>query len=571
MSTLRPVRLGTRGSQLAVAQSGTVADALRRLGVPVEVVRIQTEGDQRRPDTAWGEGAFVGALEQALLDGAIDLAVHSAKDVPTTEDPRLTIAAFPPREDPRDALVTADRGLTLATLPRGARVGTDSPRRTAFILATRPDLRPHPLHGNVDTRLRRLDMGETDALVLAVAGLTRLGLGHRIVEILSPDAVPPAPGQGALAVQCRSDDESTLAWVARLDDHATRAAVETERAFLRASGGGCRAPIGALAEVRGGMIVLTAGSAGPELDGAIVTDTRPAVARGSTSGPIEDRVQLAATLAVRLADDLAASRPPMPNGHHRPGRPRVLVTRAAPQARPLVEALTDAGMEVVAIPTIEVRPVVAGSRLDAEVTRLAGYEWVVVTSPNGAEAVHDAVVRARVDPASTRWAAVGSTTTAVLTRRGVDVALTPSRSSGDGIADELRVSAGGRVLLARGDLADARLPERLRAAGAVVDEVVAYHTVEAPDTSRDPLRRAMADGPFDAIVFSSGSTVRGLLALLSPQERRNALRSLACCIGPSTGRVAREAGFGRVVEAPMQDAAALAALVVAELRGGVAP
>ncbi|HSG85834.1 MAG TPA: hydroxymethylbilane synthase, partial [Candidatus Limnocylindrales bacterium] len=254
MSASRPLRLGTRGSALAVAQSGTVADALRALGAEVELVRIRTEGDQRPPDTAWGEGAFVGALEQALLSGTVDLAVHSAKDVPTTEDPRLAIAAFPRREDPRDALVGREPGVTIDSLPEGARIGTDSPRRSAFLLAHRSDLRPHPLHGNVDTRLRRLDEGETDALVLAVAGLTRLGLAERISEILPPTIVPPAPGQGSLAVQCRADDPATLAWIRRLDDPETRAAVEAERAFLRASGGGCRAPIGALGVARDGIL-----------------------------------------------------------------------------------------------------------------------------------------------------------------------------------------------------------------------------------------------------------------------------------------------------------------------------
>src|SRR5665811_2121133 len=186
------LRLGTRGSALALAQSGTIADSLRALGVTVEMVTIRTAGDNRAPSTVWGEGAFVTALEAALLDGRIDVAVHSAKDGPTTQDPRLRIAAFPPREDPRDALVAADPSVTMDTLPRGARIGTDSPRRVAFLLAHRPDLRPHPLHGNVDTRLRRLAEGESDALVLAVAGLTRLGLAGRITQALPPEILPPA-------------------------------------------------------------------------------------------------------------------------------------------------------------------------------------------------------------------------------------------------------------------------------------------------------------------------------------------------------------------------------------------
>lgn len=562
MTAVRPLRLGTRASALAMTQSGLVADALRAHGVPVELVTIRTLGDQRPPDTTWGEGAFVGALETALLSGEVDLAVHSAKDVPTTEDPRLVIAAYPPREDPRDALVGRVPGLTLDDLPSGSRIGTDSPRRGAFIRAHRPDLRVHPLHGNVDTRLRRLDDGETDALILAVAGLTRLGLEARIGQVLSPEIVPPAPGQGSLAIQCRSDDATTRDWLGRLDDPATRVAVETERAFLHASGGGCRAPIGGLARVADGEVVLAGGSAGIEApDAQEATDDRPIVARGEARGPIEDRVGLAAGLAARLNEALAAARPAGP----RSGPARVLVTRTAAQATPLVDALRADGFEVTAVPTIEVIPTPAGDPLDAAVADLGRYAWVVVTSPNGAESVLAAVARIGADPGAARWAAVGPATADALAAHGVIAGFVPAETDGAGIADELPIGPGDRVLLARADIADGVLPARLLARGAIVDEAVAYRTVEGPGSSREPLTAAFAAGPFDAVVFTSGSTVRGLLALLTPQDRRVALRSAAWCIGPATARVAREHGFGRVRETTTRSAEALAAGIAAEL------
>ena len=257
------LRLGTRGSALARLQSALVAKKLTALGVPVEIVTIVTAGDVRAPDTPWGEGAFVGALEGALRARTIDLAVHSAKDVPVEPQTDLVIAAYPIRADPRDALVTPIAA-TLDGLHTGAVVGTDSPRRTGFLRAARPDLRVVPLHGNVDTRLKRLDAGEVDALVLAVAGLERLGLAGRIAAILAPAVVPPAPGQGALAVQVRRADHSLRRMLADIDSPQVRVAVTIEREVLHARGGGCRAPLGALAVANDGIVRLLAAVVSPD-------------------------------------------------------------------------------------------------------------------------------------------------------------------------------------------------------------------------------------------------------------------------------------------------------------------
>ena len=285
--------IGSRGSPLALAQARLVHEALEREGQASRIVIIETEGDRRAPDTAWGEGAFVAAIERALLAGGVDIAVHSAKDVPTEEDPRLWIAAFLPRADPRDALVVrADaQARRLEDLPPGTRVGTDSPRRTGFLLARRPDLAVHPLHGNVDTRLRRLDDGETDVLVLACAGLDRMRLGDRIAERLAPEIVPPAPGQGAIAVQIRRDDVGLTAIARAIDDPDTRIAVEAERAFLSAAGGGCRAPIGALASIVGDELELLGGYA--SLDGS-------GTALARRRGPVTSGLELARALEAEL-------------------------------------------------------------------------------------------------------------------------------------------------------------------------------------------------------------------------------------------------------------------------------
>jgi len=241
------IRLGTRGSILALAQSELVAQRLRAVGHDVELVRIVTEGDVRPVDTSPGEGIFVTALASAVKRREIDIAVHSAKDVPLEEDPELLTAAYPERADARDALVTRSGDRSIASLRPDASVGTDSPRRAGFLRAARRDLRIVPLHGNVDTRLRRLDAGEVDALVIAAAGLDRLGRGKRIDQRIDVHVVVPAPAQGALVVQALRADTTLLAALAVIDRPEIRLAVEAEREVLAATGGTCRAPVGAFA------------------------------------------------------------------------------------------------------------------------------------------------------------------------------------------------------------------------------------------------------------------------------------------------------------------------------------
>jgi hydroxymethylbilane synthase len=260
------IRLGTRGSRLALVQSELVAARLRDAGHDVELVRIVTEGDVRPIDMSPGEGVFVTALERALAAREIDIAVHSAKDIPLEGQPDLAIAAYPERADARDALVTRDGGKSLERLDAGASVGTDSPRRTGFLRAIRRELRVVPLHGNVDTRLRRLDEGAVDALVIAAAGVDRLSLGERIDTRLDAEEVAPAPGQGALAVQARRDDTALLEALRGIDRPEIRFAVELEREVLKATGGTCRAPVGALAVVRDGTFELLV--AGVNSDGS---------------------------------------------------------------------------------------------------------------------------------------------------------------------------------------------------------------------------------------------------------------------------------------------------------------
>ena len=290
------IRLGTRGSKLALVQSELVAQRLRRAGHEVVSFPIVTEGDMRPIDMSPGEGVFVAAIARALLTDEIDIAVHSAKDVPLEEDPGLMIAAYPERADPRDVLITRHGGASLQSLAPGAVVGTDSPRRAGFVLAMRPDLRVIPLHGNVETRLRRLDEGVADAIILAAAGIDRLGLQTRIDQRFDPDVVAPAPGQGALAVQVRRSDRGIVELIAAIDDRDIRLSVETEREVLKATGGTCRAPVGALASVRYDELTLLA--AGVNSDGSGKLLERAQCGRGGAP-------DLAARMGRRLLAEVA--------------------------------------------------------------------------------------------------------------------------------------------------------------------------------------------------------------------------------------------------------------------------
>ena len=245
--------IGTRGSKLALAQTHGVADALRRAhpGLDIDIRTIQTRGDATQaanvPLSSFGEkGIFAKELETALLSNEIDLAVHSMKDMAHTLPDGLVIAAVPPREDPRDALL----GATLDSLPPGARVGTGSVRRRALLLSRRPDLQLLEIRGNIDTRLRKLQEGQYDAICLAVAGLNRLSLQSYISEILDPEWFTPDPGQGALALETRRNDEDTKGRLWNVHDVASHCTTRAERRFLRAFGGGCKTPLGALATIQ---------------------------------------------------------------------------------------------------------------------------------------------------------------------------------------------------------------------------------------------------------------------------------------------------------------------------------
>jgi hydroxymethylbilane synthase len=291
---MRALRIGTRGSPLALWQARWIAGQLQARGVPTQIEIIRTTGDTitdvalaKVGSSAGLKGVFTKEIEEALLAGAIDLAVHSLKDLPTKLDARLALGAIPERADPRDAVV----GRKLADLPPGAKLGTSSLRRSAQILHLRPDLTVENIRGNIDTRLRKLDEGRYDAILLAAAGLQRMGWQDRIAEALDPEVMAPAIGQGALGIEIRSDDAETRAVLEPLNDPATAATTAAERALLDALGGGCQVPLGGHARLENGVLRLSA---------AVIAPDGSKLVRTHVEGPREEPEEVGRRAALQL-------------------------------------------------------------------------------------------------------------------------------------------------------------------------------------------------------------------------------------------------------------------------------
>ncbi|MEM9354194.1 MAG: hydroxymethylbilane synthase [Planctomycetota bacterium] len=296
----QPLLIGTRASHLALWQAHWVADRLGDLGATAAMVEVTTRGDTEQSDPVASigvQGVFTKEVQRAVLSGDADLAVHSLKDLPTEPTPGLVLAAIPEREDFRDALVSRS-GAGLDDLPEGARVGTGSQRRRALLAAVRPDLQLSPIRGNVDTRLAKLDRGEYDAIVLASAGLKRLGLHERIAEVLAPPRLLPAPGQGALGIECRADDDATRTVLGQLDHVATRSGVEAERALLAQLHGGCSVPVGAWGRTEGDAL---------QLDAVVASTDGIRVLRAADSGDPSNPAAVGRRLGDQLLADGAAA------------------------------------------------------------------------------------------------------------------------------------------------------------------------------------------------------------------------------------------------------------------------
>jgi hydroxymethylbilane synthase len=537
----RTVVIGTRASKLALAQAEIVRAALilANPGLQVRLEHITTQGDanQQSPlSRIGGNGLFVTQIEAALRSGQVDLAVHSAKDLPSLLPPDMALAAFLARADPRDVVVSRE-GARLAELPAGARVGTSSPRRTWLLRAMRPHLEILDIRGNVDTRLRKLREGQYEAIVLAAAGLERLGLIDCVTEWLDPYIFTPAVAQGVLAVEVRSDDKLMLELTTPLNNRDSSIVVRAERAFLSTIAGGCSLPVGAYATLAGDTLHIS----------GMIGSADDRIARADHDGSASDPERVGAALAGKLLKDATvnAQDPHLPLE----GK-RIVVTRTREQSGGLVARLQALGATPIECPVISIVPLEDTTLLDRAISDLDSYDWVIFTSVNGVQAFAERLAALLVSIerlCARKVGTIGPATRAAVEKLGCQVAFMPDTYVAEAILEQIGNMAGQRVLLPRADIAREALAAGLRQKGAIVDEVASYHTVAGSSVAS--LLEYLKAGSVDAITFTSSSTVlhtiEGVAAAAHDEDTAiRLLRQTALvCIGPITAATLEEYGL----------------------------
>ena len=536
--------LGTRGSPLARWQTDYIVAQLQAAWpqVSCQIKLFSTQGDRTQAENKplpeiGGKGLFTQELEAALHQGEIDLAVHSLKDLPVENPPGLMLGAICGRAEVGDGLV-ARNGLTLASLPLGAVVGTSSTRRAAQLLALRPDLVIKPIRGNVATRIQKVLAGDYDATVLALAGLERLGLQAAVTERLSLQIMLPAPGQGALAVQCRTEDSRTLALLAVLDEPMVRAAVHAERAFLHALGGGCSAPVAAYAQVieytdRVRLIALVA-----TLDGRTVVRVQ---GEGDAATIGEELAQQA---LAQGADHIltgtqasALSKTPLQGK-------RIVITRMAEQSQEFATQLAALGATPIMAPLIRIATLDDWAALDTALCNTLLYDWLILTSANAVKIVDQRIIalgRTWLTGELPRIAAVGPATAAAVRSHGLEPAFVPNEYKAEAIVQGLDDLRNQRVLLPQAAQAGRDLVDLLVARDIQVNAVPIYETfpVDLEPAALAELRQGV-----DWITLASGSAVQSFCAAIERHHLQGLLeRTKIVCIGPVTAAAAEAAGL----------------------------
>ncbi|HUO33507.1 MAG TPA: hydroxymethylbilane synthase [Candidatus Acidoferrum sp.] len=583
-----PLRIGTRGSALALWQANHLREKLaRRAGLESELVILKSAGDRFAGagiEQLGIVGVFTKELEDALCSGQIDLAIHSMKDVPTEFSPACEVRVVFEREDPRDALITR-QGEKLSGLPAGARIGTSSLRRASQLRAYRPDFQIVEMRGNVDTRLRKLDAGDCEALVLAVAGLTRLGFAERIAEILPPEVMLSAVSQGALGVEFLATRVEEFRFLDRLTDRKTTLAVAVERAFQQRMQGGCRVPLGAWARLEGDTLVVDAcvlsldGSQSirrrKRLDGT--PELESAKELGRALG--DEMAAAGGTEILRSARDVESA----PNGiseYQALAGKRILITRAPEHSDEWTEALTAVGAEIISLPMVRFVGAKDTKRLDDAIMNVRGFDWILLTSRVAAQFYtlrsrelggKPYPQRTEVQP-RTKIAVVGQGTAKAAESEGLAVDYVATTERGEGLARELAPSMRGqKILLPHSNLGGASLAKTLAEAGANVTSVSAYDTLPPESVDPDILKQIRA-GAVDVVVFASPSAFKNFSAYFAV----NVLKALAsrtsfAAIGPTTRRAIEGQGIAVSIEPQDTSKGSLVRAIVEHFRAAAEP
>jgi hydroxymethylbilane synthase len=529
---MKSLIVGTRGSSLSLAQTRIVTERLAALlpELQIEVRTIKTKGDiykEEKLDKMEQSGVFVKEIDRQLMKGTIDIAVHSLKDIPTKQPPTIKIAAIVERADPRDVLVSRD-GIRLRDLPKNAKVGTSSLRRKGQLLAFRNDLDVVEMRGNVDSRIAKLDAGEYDAIVLAAAGMGRLGLSDRIVEYMPLETMLPAPGQGALAVEIKEGNREVEEIVAKIDDVDARLSTLAERTVLSRIGGGCSVLLGVLATVGRKRIGLRARITSE--DGKRSYDYEH---EGSAEFPEESGLTLAEKILMSGASDLVGDR----KSDSALNAKIVVVTREEEPGEGICQILMEKGAIPVYFPTIRTEKL--DTRKYKAPASLDQYNFIIITSKRSVESLSQFANGKRL-PSGTKLVAIGDETKKELEEYGFPVDHVPADPYAESISKDMGALEGKRVLIINSARAQNRLADDFASNGASVDRVTPYTTRQR--SVSDERKSCLLGYASDFVTFASPSAVEGFIGILGGDAKGMLSKTRVVCIGDTTAMACKKAG-----------------------------
>ncbi len=530
--------IGTRGSQLSLVQTDIIKKKLQVIfpQKQIDLKIIKTTGDENMnpvPLDSIGKGWFTKELDKALLDGSVDIAVHSLKDLPEELLEGLVIAAIPQREDAREAFVS-NKNILFESLKKGAVIGTDSSRRKSQILYKRSDLIVTSIRGNVNTRLDKLAKGDYDGIFLAVAGLKRLGLEDRITQRFAVTDIIPSPGQGALAIVVKKNNKYLFKTLQKLNHQETVTAVHAERAFSQALGGGCKTPIGAYAEIDGSQIILH-GAVG-SLDGKEVIKNS---LQGNSASPEKLGKKLAKTF--------------LKKGYSGFEKPRfVVITRPENVSVSMQKQIEKLGLLTYFYPSISFAKSKLTKKSYTILSAIDSFEWLVFTSQNGVRFFVMALDELGIPLSrlkNKKIAVVGKKTAEAVRKYHLKVDFIPSKFTTAALANELENIEGKKILMARANLATPLLTEILKKKGAIITDIPIYKT-SFIENDNPEFENLLKNQQIYCITFTSPSTVKGFLNNIINSSLRNEVFSLpVLSIGPVTTKALEENGFQKIYTA----------------------